>query len=181
MNDVVVKCISENSLLESISDIAVVVISLINLGFVIGFYFKDKANEKREKIKKYKYDWFKMIDVRKRVDSLNILNSTIKQKADELHNSTEDSLEKRKTMMGEYLNNINTVIFSEKNSYTYLLRCIDENENREITRLYNNYQEEYMSILLKAEAKEEYDVSKLTDISSEISKRFYEFGINLIK
>ena len=181
MNDLVVKCVAENNLLENISNIATVVISLINLLFIIAIYFKDKKNEKSEKLKKYKYDWFKMIDVRKRVDNLNNLNMTIKQKADELYNNSEDSLEKRNDIMANTLSEINSLMFSEKNSYTYILKCIDVNENVEITKLYNDYQEEYMNVLLMAKAKEEFDISKLVDLSSKISEKFYMFGINLIK
>ena len=181
MKDLVVKCISEDSLLDIISNIATAVISFINLLFIITIYYKDKKNDKDEKLKKYKYDWFKMIDVRKRVDNLNDLNINIKEKAEDLYNNSEDSLEKRNNIMAKSLSSINAIVFSEKNSYTYLLKCIDPNENIEITKLYNDYQEEYMNILIKAEAKEEYDISRLFDLSSEISEKFYKIGINLIK
>lgn len=181
MKDLVVKCISEDSFLDNISNIATVVISFINLLFIITIYYKDKKRDKDEKLKKYKYDWFKMIDVRERVNNLNKLNINIKQKADDLYNNSEDSLEKRNSITAKYLFDINATVFAEKNSYTYLLKCIDSNENREVTKLYNAYQEEYMNIFIKAEAKEEYDISKLFDLSSEISEKFYKIGINLIQ
>lgn len=181
MNDLVVKCVNDGSLMESISNIATVIISLLNLLFIITIYFKDKKNEKSEKLKKYKYDWFKMIDVRKRVDVLNDLNATIRQKADELYNNPEDSLERRNGIMSEILSNVNSIIYSEKNSYTYLLKCINSNENIEITKLYNDYQEEYIKVFLMAKSREECDFSTLINLSSEISERFYKIGINLIK
>lgn len=181
MNYLVIKCISENTLLENASNIATVFISFVNLVFIIAIYFKDKKNEKNEKMKKYKHDWFKMIDVRKRVDNINKLNITIKQKTDALYNNSEDSLEKRNDIMAKSLTEINALMFSEKNSYTYILKCIDASKNVEITKLYNDYQEEYMDILLKAKAREEYDFSKLNDISSKISEKYYTVGIDLIK
>lgn len=181
MKETVVKCICNGSYMDNVSNIATVIISLINLIFVICIYFKDKKNKKEEKLKQYKYDWFRMIDVRERVKNLNDLNLVIKQKVDSLYNDKEDSLERRKELMSDILTEIDCNIFSEKDNYTYLLKCIDVNRNAEITKLYNAYQEEYMNILLKAKAREEYDISSLNDLSAEISEKFYAIGIDLIK
>lgn len=181
MNNTVIKCVSETTKLDNFSNIATIIISLVNLIFIIVIYVKDKKNEKIEKLKKYKYDWFKMIDVRKRVENLNDLTVKITQDAEMLYNDSEDSLEKRTCMMSDILSNINKFIFSEKNSYTYLLKCINTSDNIEITKLYNAYQEEYMNILVKAKAKDEFDISTLRDLSSKISEKFYNIGINLIK
>ena len=50
----------ENKLtLSDISDLSVVVISFINLIFVVAFYFNDQRNKSKDKKTEYNFFWYK--------------------------------------------------------------------------------------------------------------------------
>ena len=169
MSESVIKCVIENSILDNFSNIATIIISAVNLFFVIKFYMNDKVDHKLEKIQNHKYEWYKMIDVQKRVKNLNQLSEKIREYYLNLLQSNEDSTEKR------------TVFLLEKSNFSYLLKSIDKNYNAELSVLYNEYQEEYMNILIIAKAKEEIDISNLYNIESKISDKYYNIGLELIK
>ena len=177
----VVKCAVEDSLLNNATSIITVFVSVVNLLFIIWIYFKDKNDKKENKIKEYKYDWFKMISINDRIENLNKMISSIKKESEEIYNSKEKDVEKRNELMNNKLSIINSSFFNEKNSYNYLLKCIDEQSNIDITILYNDFQEEYYQILTKSVAKQDFSFDKLIDISSSISGKYYEIGIKLIK
>ena len=181
MKDMIVNCTVENSLLDNITNILTLAVSIINLCFIVWIYFKDIKDKKISKEKDYKYDWFKMITVHDRIENLNYLIDDIKQKSANIFSSKEDSMNKRSKLMKESLDCINNKFYSEKNSFTCLLNCIDENSNIEMSNLYNLFQEAYIEIFTKAVANQEYSTEKLTDISAKISTKYYEIGIDLIK
>ncbi len=181
MSESVIKCVIENSILDNFSNIATIIISAVNLFFVIKFYMNDKVDHKLEKIQNHKYEWYKMIDVQKRVKNLNQLSEKIREYYLNLLQSNEDSTEKRTVMMGYYIKEIDNIFLLEKSNFSYLLKSIDKNYNAELSVLYNEYQEEYMNILIIAKAKEEIDISNLYNIESKISDKYYNICLELIK
>lgn len=181
MKEEIIKCVVDNSLLDNISNIATLLISIVNLIFVIWVYRTDKKERNSEKIKNHKYEWYKMIDVQTRVKKLNDLSEKVKSLSTKLLESDEDSTDKRTMLMSEYIETLNDIFYSEKASFNYLLKSIDKDSNIELTQLYNKYQEEYMNILIVSKAKENIDYSSLQEIESKISDLYYKIGLNLIK
>ena len=176
-----VKCIVENSKINEWADIATVVISFINLIFIVAIAFYDKFTNKKNKIIKYKYDWYKMIEVDKRIANLENLINDIKKELEKLCNSSEDNFNKRKKIMEKSIEKINNVFHTEKSIFSPLLKCINEDKNIYISVLYNEFEDIYMELFQDAFMKKNSEFNKLYEYRTRIAEVFYDTGINLIK
>lgn len=122
-----------------------------------------------------------MISVNDRIEKLHAIIKDINIKATEICKSKETLKEKRKNLMIQKINIVNCAFFDEKNHFTFLLKCINENSNKEISNLYNMFQEEYINIFNNAFVQKDYSNEKLNEIFFKISKKYYDIGIELIK
>ena len=163
MNTLVVVC--GINTLDTISNVLTLIVGIINLVFIIYVYLRDKKENKRKtrKVKhklekekqelEYKYNWYKMINVSDRINALNKLLNMTKDAYNNIINCEDDSLEYRKQMMDEETLKINMLFVSEKNNYTHVLKSLNNNENIELTKLYNEFQELYLNIVESAVLK----------------------------
>ena len=180
MEKEVMKCVMENNMLDNIANIATLLISFLNLIFVVLFYAKDRKEHKKEKQQNYKSSWLNMINVKERIENLNFIITETKKLSIEIFNNKEDSLEQRKLIMQSSLSTLDNLLINEKNKFSYLLKCIDQNKNKEMCKLYNEYQDEYMHVLECAVLEKNLDYSVLQDILNMITEMYYNLGINIL-
>lgn len=189
MNTPVVVC--GNNTLDTISNVLTLIVGIINLAFIIYVYLRDKKENKEKEISKaqlekekqeleYKYNWYKMINVSDRINALNKLLSMTKDAYNNIINCEDDSLEYRKQMMNEETLKINMLFVSEKNNYTHVLKSLDNNENIELTKLYNEFQELYLNVLESAVLKKRADYSNLHMCLSKIVAKYYDLGHDIL-
>lgn len=189
MNTPVVVC--GNNTLDTISNVLTLVVGIINLIFIIYVYFHDKKENKAKEIRKaqlekekqeleYKYNWYRMINVSDRINALNMLLKMTKDAYNNINNCENDSLEYRKQMMDEEMLKINMLFVSEKNNYTHILKSLNNIENIELTKLYNEFQELYLNILESAVLKKQVDYSNLQICLSKIVTKYYVLGHDII-
>lgn len=69
MEQQVVKCICDNS--TGIDVWVTIIISFLNLIFVVWFYFNDKKQKKKESEKSYKMTWYRTFDFKENMDNLD--------------------------------------------------------------------------------------------------------------
>ena len=179
------------NILDTISNLLTLVVGIINLIFVIKVYFKDKKDEKRrlsyekklnriKQEKEYKYSWYEMINVSERINSLDKLSVMVKDVYNEINNYECDSLDDRKKFMAKRLFSIDTLLVSEKNKFSHILKSFDVNENSELSKLYNKFQDLYMFLLTKAVLKEQGDFCDLQICFSEIVQKYYSLGHDIL-
>lgn len=189
MNTPVVVC--GNNTLDTISNVLTLIVGIINLAFIVYVYLRDKKENKEKEISKaqlekekqeleYKYNWYKMINVSYRINTLNKLLSMTKNAYNNIINCEDDSLEYRKQMMDEETLKINMLFVSEKNNYNYVLKSLNNNENIELTKLYNEFQELYLNILESAVLKKQVDYSNLQMCLSKIVAKYYGLGHDIL-
>ena len=189
MNTPVVVC--GNNTLDTISNVLTLVVGIINLIFIIYVYFHDKKENKAKEIRKaqlekekqeleYKYNWYRMINVSDRINALNMLLKMTKDAYNNINNCENDSLEYRKQMMDEEMLKINMLFVSKKNNYTHILKSLNNIENIELTKLYNEFQELYLNILESAVLKKQVDYSNLQICLSKIVTKYYVLGHDII-
>lgn len=176
-----VKCICESSVWDTLANVVALIISLLNFIYLVYIRCKDKSEEKQEKIKKYNYAWFEMIKVSERVNNLNNLLKKIKDDYKNISDYEEDSLEKRRAFMSEHLIEADNMFLSEKNSFNYLLTCIDLEKNAHLSNLYNQLQEKYIDIYNAAILKNDISFDLIMELISKISGMYYQIGYELIK
>lgn len=189
MNKSVVIC--GNNTLDTIANILTLIVGIINLIFIIYVYLHDKKENKEKEISKaqlerekqeleYKYNWYKMISVSDRINILNSLLNMTKEAYNNIINCEDDSLEYRKQMMNEETLKINMLFVSEKNNYTHVLKSLDNNENIELSKLYNEFQELYLNVLESAVLKKQADYSNLHMCLSKIVEKYYDLGHDIL-
>ena len=189
MNTPIIIC--DNSILDTISNILTLVVGIINLVFIIYVYIRDKKENKEKEITKarlekekqeidYKYNWYKMINVPDRINSLNKLLVLTKTAYNNIINCDDDSLENRKQMMDEEVLKINILFVSEKSNYTHVLKSLDNNSNIELSNLYNVFQELYLNVLESAVLKKQEDYSDLQICLSKIVAKYYDLGHDIL-
>ena len=189
MKETIVVC-SEN-ILDTVSNILTLIVGVINLGFIIYVYFRDKKENNIKEISKaqlekekeeleYKYNWYKMINVSERINNLNALQNMTKDAYSKIINCKDDSLENRKKIMNDETLRINILFVSEKNSFTHVLKSINSNENRELSQLYNEFQELYLITLESAVLEKDEDYTNLQICLSKIVAKYYDLGHDIL-
>jgi hypothetical protein len=82
--------------------------------------------------------------------------------------------------MAKRLFSIDTLLVSEKNKFSHILKSFDVNENSELSKLYNKFQDLYMFLLTKAVLKEQGDFCDLQICFSEIVQKYYSLGHDIL-
>lgn len=180
MEKEVINCVLNNSNFDNATNIITLIVSILNLIFIVLFYVRDKKEHKKEKNRDYKNSWFNMVNVKERIKNLNNIINNVKDFSLKILENEEDSLEKRKELMQKSLEKLNGEFVNEKNSFTYLLRCIDDEKNQQLCKLYNDFQDSYMKILESAVLKDTLDYSSLQSVLSKITELYYNLGIEIM-
>ncbi len=175
MNEVV-KCVVNSN--TSWIEVANITIATINVLAVIAFFIYEKKKLKKDKVNEYKLSWYKLIDIPKRVDSLNEFVVDAKARLEKLKNSDVDNLNKRKEISQKLITDFDKKIISEKNIITPILKCVSDESNREITKLFNDLMELHDNQLINAAILSNgiIDYSNFIDLKNSIVEKYYKIG-----
>lgn len=180
MNINEIKCIVDNNWLDNVASIVTLIISVLNLLFIIFVHFNDKKEKVIQSQKEYNFNWYKLIHVDKRISNLNKIIDMVNDSCMDIKNSQEDSLDNRKEMQRSHIEKIDKLFIEEKRKFTQIVKNVDNKEYIHLRDLYNDFQEKYAEIFTKAVAGENYDFSNLNIIESSIIKEYYDLGNKLL-
>lgn len=158
-------------------DIVNLGIALINVIAVIFFFIIEKKKQKQEKINDYKLSWYKLIDIPERTKNISsILENQIKL-LEEFKNNTETDLNKRKQIAQKLIIEFSQKIIEEKNIIVPVMKCVDENGNKELCNLLNNLREQHDTTLINnSTLNQDNNYSDFIDLKNTIIETYYKIG-----
>ncbi len=176
-----IKCIVENNI--GLMEIINILIATINVIAVIAFFIIEKKSQKKDKVNNYNLSWYKLIDIPERTKSLNNIVNEAKEQLEELRNSEIDNLNERKKLSKKLIVNFLKKIIEEKNTITPIMKCIDENKNKEISMKLNNLREFHDEKLINEALINNKipDYDGFIDIKNTIIETYYKIGKNFLE
>lgn len=175
------RCVVENNI--NLTEIISVIIASINVAAVIAFFIYEKIRQKKDKINEYNLTWYKLINISERT---NVLNSLIEEeilKLEELRNDTETDITKRKSKSEKIIIQFDKKIINEKNIITPIMKCISEENNKEISSKFNKLMALHDTTLINKAVLNNgiIDYSDFIDQKNLIIENFYTLGKNFLK
>ena len=126
MEQQVVKCICDNS--TGIDVWVTIIISFLNLIFVVWFYFNDKKQKKKESEKSYKMTWYRTFDFKENMDNL-------------------DHVDVLRTKAKECIEDFDEKLIHEKEKMVSILNCIDKQNGQLLATKYNIVQDKFLELI----------------------------------
>lgn len=192
MDSNLINVVCDGSKLDTVANIITSIVGLINLAFIVVIYFKDKKDNKNKESmqeikeqesleKEYKYNWYKLINVSDRINELNQIMDQIVTSCNMIYNDANENINDRKSLMKKETTKIDISLKKEKNKFTSILKCLNEEDNKIMSCMYNDFQEEYFECFTIAVAQtNEIDFSDLQKCLTNIITKYYELGHDIL-
>lgn len=164
-------------------EIVNVLIATINVGAVILFFIFERNRQKKDKINDYNLSWYKLINISERTKILNdIVNDEI-SKLEALKNNDETDLNKRKSESQSLIVDFTKKIINEKNIISPIMKCIDEDSNKEISKKFNDLRELHDTCLINSALlnNKVIDYSDFINLKNSIIETYYNIGKQYLK
>ena len=182
MNNQVVKCICDNKF--DLSNWITLAVSIINLGFVIWFYFNDKKQKKKENLNSYKMSWYRSFDFKDNILSLDSIFTKARNNLNNITNSKETDIVKLKQQAKKCIEEFNEELLKEKKKMVSILNCIDKENGILLANKYNVVQDDFLNLVQKSiinfDQKNISVDSELIKMKSIIISCMYEIGLQFI-
>ena len=177
--------IGEKIIIDTTSwtDVIVMGISLVNLVFIVGFYFNDQKNRKIDKKADYKFFWYKDYVLK---DAIKIIEEHIEKcktiiedcKKYKLSDPTIDDY-------SNYLTNITILQFNESNNTTKkriseLLKTMDGEITEEIINEFRNIQDIFTEKVQYLNEDLDKLYAEIAEKKPELMNTLYKYGLNII-
>lgn len=182
MEEQVIKCICDNNV--GIDVWITIGISLLNLMFVVWFYFSDKKQKKKESEKSYKMTWYRTFDFKENMENLDNIFKKARINLLDIKNSEERNIDILKEKAREYIEEFDEKLLYEKEKMVSILNCIDKPNGQVLAAKYNIVQDKFLELIQKCVININ---SEETNIDEEIFKMksiiiscSYDIGLQFI-
>lgn len=173
----------EKLTLSDVSDLSVVIISFINLIFVIAFYFNDQRNKSKDKKTEYKFFWYKDYVVK---DAVLIIEEHISNCCSIIEDCKKNK--KKKTSVEQYGVLLKENImkrFTESNNQTKkriseLLNIIDGNISTDIIKEFIEIQDIFTNTVQNVEGDLDDLYNKISQKKIVLLNKLYKYGLENI-
>lgn len=166
------------------TDVIVMIISFINLLFIVGFYINDQHNKKKDKRIDYKFFWYKDYVLK---DAIQIIEehmencSIIIEKCKQYKISNPPADE-----YGTYLINEAILKFNESNNNTKkriseLLITIDGDISDEIIEGFRNIQDIFTEKIQNINENLDVLYGEIIEKKPQLMNTLYKYGLDIIK
>lgn len=145
MEQQVVKCICDNS--TGIDVWVTIIISFLNLIFVVWFYFNDKKQKKKESEKSYKMTWYRTFDFKENMDNLDQIFKKARINLLEILNSEEKNVDVLRTKAKKCIEEFDEKLIHEKEKMVSILNCIDKQNGQLLATKYNIVQDKFLELI----------------------------------
>lgn len=160
-----------------------IVIATINVGAVILFFVLENKRQKKDKLNEYNLSWYKMINIPERTKRLDTIIKVSIANLETLRESKETDLTKRKNESEKLIVSFTNEIIEEKNIITPILKCIDDDSNKNISKKFNDLREMHGSSLINEALLNNklIDYSDFINLKNSIIEMYYNLGKSFLK
>ena len=178
----VVECFCNNK--ECISESITIIVAILNLVFVVWFYFNDKKQKRKESLQSYKMTWYRSFDFKENIESLNnIFNNALINIID-IRNSDEKDINVLREKAKECINDFDKKIIYEKEKMLSILYCIDKLSGKILANKFNDVQDNFLQLVQKCTLGLDLEYvnvdEEFFEMKSTIIDCLYSIGLNFI-
>lgn len=166
------------------TDVLVMIISFINLIFIVGFYINDQKNRKRDKKIDYKFFWYKDYVLN---DAIKIIEEHI-ENCRRIINDCKQYKSSSPTVeeYSKYLTETTIWKFNESNNNTKkrlseLLKTIDGDISNEIIEEFRNIQDIFTEKVQNISGDIDNLYAEIAEKKPKLMNTLYKYGLNIIK
>ncbi|MCI8485984.1 MAG: hypothetical protein HFJ20_02590 [Clostridia bacterium] len=164
------------------TDVIVVAISLVNLLFVIGFYFNDKRNDKKQKKSEYTFFWYKDYVIK---EAVNIIENHINKctyLVDECieYNKEKPTKDEYTKYIKQLMEKFNYSNNTAKDNISKLLKVINSEMSSEMLNEFRNIQDIFTKSISVIDPNLAELISKIQLEKIALMNKLYQFGLNEI-
>lgn len=182
MEQQVVKCICENSV--GIEVWVTIGISIINLFFVVWFYFCDKKQKKKERENSYKMTWYRTFDFKENMENLDTIFKEARINLLSIKSSEEKNIDILKENTKKYIEAFDDKLLYEKEKMVSILNCIDKQNGKLLANKYNDVQDKFLELVQKCifnVIDENIDIDEeIFEMKSIIISCSYDIGLQFV-
>lgn len=182
MEQQVVKCICDNNV--GIDVWVTIGISLLNLIFVVCFYFGDKRQKKKESEKSYKMAWYRTFDFKENMENLDNIFKKARKNLLDIKNNEEKNIDILKGKTREYIEEFDEKLLYEKEKMVSILNCIDKQNGQLLAKKYNVVQDKFLELIQKCVINvnsEDINIDEeIFEMKSIIISCSYDIGLQFV-
>lgn len=182
MEQQVVKCICNNNV--GIDVWLTIAISLLNLIFVVCFYFGNKMQKKKESEKSYKMAWYRTFDFKENMENLDNIFKKARTNLLDIKNNEEKNIDILKEKTREYIEEFDEKLLYEKEKMVSILNCIDKQNGQLLAKKYNVVQDKFLELIQKCVINvnsEDINIDEeIFEMKSIIISCSYDIGLQFV-
>ena len=182
MEQQVVECICDNNI--GIDVWFTIGISILNLFFVVWFYFRDKKQKKKESENAYKMTWYRTFDFKENMENLDNIFKEARVNLLSIIISEEKNVDILKGKTKKYIEEFDDKLLYEKEKMVSVLNCIDKQNGQLLAKKYNEVQDRFLELIQKCVFNinaENIDIDEeILEMKSIIISCSYEIGLEFV-
>ena len=182
---------NRQNVIQNILNLANVLVITADFGFVVGIYFKDKKDKKKDEKSSYKMYWYKKFILENYLvlieNFFNECEKNIKEITENIAgNMTKEEIQKYKVEQFMTFTQSQSAI---KQKLTSILSILDEDMSQKVRNIFIKLQEDYTVLLDKMIMSDETNcISRLQECTEllairkrEILSELYTYGENILE
>lgn len=166
------------------TDVLVMIISFVNLLFIIGFYFNDQKNRKKDQKIDYKFFWYKDYVLK---DAIRIIEEHIENCKNIIDDCKEyklssPTIDEYSTYLTETtIRKFNESNNNTKNRISELLKTIDGDISNDIIEEFRNIQDIFTEKVQNLNENIDSLYGEIAEKKPKLMNTLYKYGLDIIK